>query len=166
MKNGIVVNSWTVLHVALLLVTLTPGFNSTKLHLGNKSCDAHTISPLQGIPHFGSIDCVMMTFDLSRPCYRRGDWRRRREIVWRRRPRRIHRIDRQLPRCLGRAQGLFATYFHSLNVLMIIEFQWQKTGDCVSDRNLSYQRLNQIGSSPDASHVKQLCEYGIISLDN
>lgn len=111
MKNGIVVNSWTVLHVALLLVALTPGFNSTKLHLGNKSCDAHTISPLQGIPHFGSIDCVMMTFDLSRPCYRRGDWRRRREIVWRRRPRRIHRIDRQLPRCLGRAQGLFATYF-------------------------------------------------------
>jgi hypothetical protein len=65
-------------------------------------------------------------------------------------------------------------YIHPLNVLMMIDSNRanaracvfvslgtsKKSGDCISKRNLSYQRF--IRPSPDPSDVKQLCEYGIL----
>lgn len=65
-------------------------------------------------------------------------------------------------------------YIHPLNVLMMIDSNRanaracvfvslgtsKKSGDCISNRNLSYQRF--IRPSPDPSDVKQLCEYGIL----
>lgn len=68
------VNCWTVLLHALLLVVLSPGFNSTQLHLGiidipfflfflggssffELQCDADAISPSQKT--FDQIDCVI-----------------------------------------------------------------------------------------------------------
>nr|CAH0108220.1 unnamed protein product [Daphnia galeata] len=98
------VNCWTVLLHALLLVVLSPGFNSTQLHLDEVIGDV--VEKL-----FGAVVQDEFT-DL---------------------------IDN----CPDASTAL------------------KKTEECISDRNLSYQRLNQLASSSSsdaAPKVKQLCD--------